>query len=88
MTAGGGVDELGVDSDLVPGPAHAAFEDIAHTELLGNLLHLHRFPLVCEDRIASNNKQSGNFRKVGDEIIGHSIAEILLFLVPTHIIKR
>jgi hypothetical protein len=34
----GGVDQLDVDPHLVPGTLHAAFEDRAHLEFLGDRL--------------------------------------------------
>jgi len=38
MCVGLGVDQLGVDADLIARPADAAFEYIAHTQLAPNLL--------------------------------------------------
>ena len=41
-----GVDQLGVDPDLVAGSLDAAFEQVANAELAANLLRVDR--LVCD----------------------------------------
>jgi len=43
-----GIDELGIDPDSLPIPAHASFEDIPDTKLFGYFLDFNRFPLVRE----------------------------------------
>ncbi len=50
MLVGGGVDQLDVDPHLVAGPLHAAFEDRADLEFLGNSLDGHGGPAVLLDR--------------------------------------
>jgi hypothetical protein len=48
MGVGLGVDQLGVDTDLVARPPDAAFEDIAHTKIASDLLGIDPFVLVSE----------------------------------------
>ncbi len=37
MPAGRCIDQLSVDPHLIAGPAHAAFEHVAHAQFLGDL---------------------------------------------------
>jgi len=53
-----GVDQLHVDSDLVAGPPHAAFEDIADAELAPDLLHIDARALVGKGGVAAITKLS------------------------------
>jgi len=52
MRIGLGVDQLGVDADLVARPAHAAFQHIAYPQLAANLLGVDAPALIGEDSIA------------------------------------
>ena len=48
VAAGGGVVKLRGDTHAVAAFAHAAFDDIADAELLGDLLHMDRLALINE----------------------------------------
>ena len=83
--AGGGIDQLGGDPHPVVGLAHTAFQHIPHAQLLAHVLYLHRFALVGEGRVAGDDKQAGDLREIGDEVLGDPVAEILLLGVAAHV---
>ena len=56
VRAGRRVNQLPSDTHPVAGFAHAAFEHIAHTELLRHLLHVDRLALVGEGRVAGDHE--------------------------------
>ena len=76
-----GGDQLRIDVNLLAGPPHAAFEDIADTEVAPDLLHVDRFALVGERRAAGYYNASGNLRQVGCQIIGDRVGEIFLLRI-------
>jgi hypothetical protein len=51
------VDKLRIDPHALASPLNTALEHIAHPEILGYLLHLHRLALVCESRVAGDDKK-------------------------------
>ena len=55
MIAGFGVDELDIDAHAIAAALEAAFEDIANVQLAPDCLHVERFGLVCERRIAGDH---------------------------------
>ena len=61
VTVGNGVDELGVDPDLLRRALNAAFEDIAHTQFLGDLARIDPLSLVGECRVARDHEQAGTW---------------------------
>ena len=85
MLAGGGIDQLGRDPHLVVRFADAAFQYIPHSHLAADVLHFGRFAFVSERRVACDNKETGNLREVGRNVLGDAVAEILLLLVVTHV---
>jgi hypothetical protein len=56
VTAGRRVDQLPADAHPVAGFAHAAFEHVAHAELMRHLPHVDRLALVGEGGVAGDDK--------------------------------
>jgi hypothetical protein len=80
-------DELCRDPDARAGFADASFKDERNPELLRYLLNFHRFALVGECGVAGDDQQSGNFRQVGDDVLGNAITEIFLFGIAAHVVE-
>jgi len=57
---------------------HAAFKDVAHTEVTGHVADLDGLPLVGEDRIPGDDEQPRQLRESGDEVLGDSVVEVLV----------
>ena len=57
VAAGRDIVELRRDADAVAALAHAAFEYISHTKLLGDLLHMHGLALVRKRRVAGDDEK-------------------------------
>src|SRR6516164_4972671 len=60
-----GIDQLGVDANLLARPLDAAFEHIAHPQLAADLLRVDRFVLVGEGAIARDHETVGDPRQIG-----------------------
>src|SRR5690606_33139825 len=82
------VNQLSGDSHLVPGLAHAAFQHVAHTEFVADILDVHRPPLVGEAGIVRDDEQPADARQRGDDVLHHAIGEIVLFRVPAQVVER
>src|SRR6516225_6413745 len=88
MGAGGRIDKLAADAHPLPGPAHAALEDIADTKLAADLLWVDGFSFVGECGIASNDEKPAPFRQRRDDVLSNAVDEIFLLGIPTDIVKR
>ena len=88
MRPGLGRDELGVDLHFFAQAAHAAFEQIAHAELLADLLRVDRLALVGEGRAAGDDEAVWQMREVGGQVVGDPVGEIVLLLVAGKILER
>ena len=78
MRAGFGIDQLRVHPNLVTGPPHAAFEDIANAELAADLLYVDRLALVGKSGVAGDHEAAGDPRQIGRQIVGDPVGEIFL----------
>ena len=88
MSAGCRVDQLPGDAHPVAGLAHAAFEHVAHAELLRHLLHGDRLALVGEGRVARDDEEPRQPRDCGRDLLDHAIDEILLLGIAGQVLKR
>ncbi len=82
-----GLDQLARDANPVAGLAHAAFEHVAHTQLAADLLHVDRFSLVGEARIARDDKQQWQPRDCRCDVLDDAVSEILLLGVAAHVLE-
>ncbi|MBK6452488.1 MAG: hypothetical protein IPF84_08105 [Proteobacteria bacterium] len=70
-------------------PAHAAFEQSGHTELLADLANIDVLAsFEREARRAGGDMDARNFRQGVDDFLGHAIAEILVLGIGTHVCER
>ena len=78
MRARFGVDELRVDAHPVLIALHRAFEHIANAELLADLLGVDALALEGEGRVAGDDEAALDARKLGREVLGDAVGEIVL----------
>jgi hypothetical protein len=75
MRAGLGINQLGIDPDLIARTPYAPFQHIAHTEFVTDLLRIDRLVFVGERGIAGDHEHAGNPRQVSRQIIGDASAK-------------
>ncbi len=75
------IDKLGSDAYAATCIAHRAFEHVVHAELAVDRLHVHRLPFVRKTRIAGHDKEPGDPRKCGDNLVHHTLSEIFLLRI-------
>ena len=88
VSAGGRVDQVGIDPQRAVGPLHGAFEHVAYPEIARDVLHLHRAILVLERRVGGGHKQARELREVGDDVVGDAVGEVGLLRVAGEILER
>ena len=88
LPARGRVDELRIDTDLVTGPAHAAFQHVAHAQLLRRPRAPSARALEGKDRVPGDDEQPRDLRQVGDEVLGHAVDEVRLLRIAAQIRER
>src|SRR6185369_5524169 len=69
VIAGHRIDQLGGDADSVPGPAHAALDDIAHAKLAADLADIDSAAFECKSVIARDHEQGPEAGKFGDDVL-------------------
>ena len=82
-----GANQLSGDADARPGLPHTSLQNEVNTEALCHFRHLHCFALVGEHGVPCHDEQPRNFRKIGDDVFGDTIAEIFLLRVAAHVVK-
>ena len=88
MRPGFSLDQLRADADAVAASPHRAFKDIAHAKLAPDLLHVDRLAFVGEARISRDDEQPADAAERGDDLLDHSVGEILLLRIPAQIGER
>src|SRR5437763_15854864 len=68
--------------------AHAAFDNVAHAELAPDLAHIAAFALELEDRGACHDLELWHLGKHVQELFGHAVGEIILFVFAADVGKR
>ena len=87
MSAGLCLNQLRRHADALAAPADATLEHISHAKLSGDLAHVDRFALIGERRVASNDEEFVNVRKLRDEVLSYAICEELLVGIAAHVDK-
>src|SRR5271157_1343106 len=87
LKAGGGIDELDVDADLIPSFADAAFQKIPHTQLTSDLGSGFIRAFKSCDRVAGSNIHSLDFREFCRDLVGHAVAEVGAVLLGAEILE-
>ncbi len=88
MTAGSGVDQLGIDPHLIAYPANTAMNEETNIEPVCHMADVQGLAFVDERGITGDDQEIGAFRQAGDQIIGHAIGKIFLFEIDAQIVKR
>src|SRR3990172_7684661 len=88
MALRGGVDQLGVDAHPRAGFLYAAFQHVRDAQLPAHLPNVRRLALVSKGRMAGDDEQAEEPGKVGDEVIGDCVAEVVLFWVAAEVLER
>ena len=78
-------DQLAGDADAVAGLADTAFEDVRHTESLGDLANVGVLALEGEGGGTGDDAQIGDVRQHVDDLFGQAVAEVFLLLVAAHV---
>ena len=82
----GGVDQLRVDADPVPG-LRTLPSSTSDAKLAPHMPNVDRFALVGEGRIARDDEQPTQSGQRCDDILGNTIRKILLFGIAAHILE-
>ena len=82
-----GIDQLGVDPDLVARAPDASFENVRNTQRLSNFADVVRFPLVLHHRRARNHFQIANLRQVGEHVVLNPVREKGILFVGAQVFK-
>src|SRR6185369_2299106 len=88
MPVGLCVDQLYGDAHAVAGPSHAAFDDVLHPEVLGDLPHVDRLAFEFEGGVARDHEQIVKARQVGQDVLGQTVGEELLLRHTAHVGER
>ena len=79
------IDELRGDADPRASLSNAALQDELDRKILADLLHARGFPLVAKGSVVRDHEETRNLRQVGNEILGDTVAKILLLRISTHV---
>jgi hypothetical protein len=87
VTAGGDVDELGRDADVVAVLAHAAFDDVVDAELFADSLVVDGFLLVNERGVPRDHIEPAQLGQRGDDVLADAFGKIFLLRLAGEIGK-
>ena len=74
---------------MVSGPTDAAFDYVAHTELLRDFLEVApRAALILHHRCAADHFQVLDLGKVREQLVLHTVGEKRVFFVVAQILQR
>jgi hypothetical protein len=79
---------LGIDPHPLPDLPDAAFQQIAHPDVAGDLLHVRQLAFVDERRVTGDDDGPMDLRQFGRAVFGQTIDEMFLFRVAPEIGKR
>src|SRR6516164_5944925 len=72
------INKLRGDADAPAAPPDATLQDVECAQLPPDLPDIDRLALVLEGGIASDDRELGEPRQLGCNILGHAIAEVVL----------
>ncbi len=88
MRVGARIDQLRVDSHLVPRPLHTTLEQMRHAQLLPDLAQVaRRVALVIHHRGAADHFQVGEFGQSGQDLILHAVGEEGVVFIAAEIVE-
>src|SRR4029453_9015918 len=82
------VNELAGNANPLAALPEAALEHVANTKLPSQMLHIHRFALVSEGRVAGNDEEPVQSGQRRDDVLSDSVAEVLLLGITRHVGER
>jgi hypothetical protein len=85
MVARLGLDQLPGHTDTLAQLADAAFQYVAHAELAGDLLGIHRLALVGERGVAGDNEESAVAGQRRDDVFDNAVDEVILLRIAAEI---
>jgi hypothetical protein len=85
MNIGDRVDDLSADADAVRIATHAAFDDIAHPQVLSDCPNIDRVALVGKGRMPCDHDKARDPRQIGDEILCQAVAKVFLLRITAHV---
>ena len=88
VVVGVGPDQLRRDPHPMPRFAHAAFEHIAHAQLLADLLDVDGLALVGEGRVAGDHREGAPAGEQRDDVLGDAVGEKFLLRIVAEIGER
>src|SRR5215831_1566717 len=88
MTAASSINELRGDPEAIARSANAAFDHICNPKLLPHPPKINILAAILKRRIARDNEEVPKPRQLGDDVLGDTVAEILLVRVSAHIGER
>jgi hypothetical protein len=88
MSAGCGLNELPSNTQAPARLANAAFEHISNAQLSADLLDVHRYTLVSEGGIPSDDEQWPEAGECRYDVFNNSVGKVLLLGIATHILER
>src|SRR5438128_387236 len=81
----GGINQLGSDAHLSVGLAYAAFQHVPYTQLFAQFWYFYCLPFVKEGGVTRNDKEARDTGEGTGEVLGDTIAKILLLRVAAHV---
>src|SRR2546430_16214966 len=85
MAATVAIDQLRIDTDSRAHPPDAAFEDEANVQFTRDLLHVHGNATIPERGRARAHRKAAPTRELGHDVLGASVAEIILLRITAHV---
>ena len=79
--------ELRRDAHAVAVLTHAAFDDVANSEFLPDLLDVDGLAFEGKRRVARDDEEPAQLGKGGDEVFADAVGEILLLRIVAHVDK-
>ena len=84
----GGFDQLHVHPHRVAALLHAAFQDVRHAKLAGDLGQVFRRALVMLGRGARDHLQIGDLRQAGQDFVLDAVGKVGVLLVAAQVLER
>src|SRR5262245_53341743 len=81
------VDDLGAYSNSLCRASDAALDDVTHAQIVRDRPDIGRFVPVGERGMPRDHKQAWHLGQIGYQVLGKSVAKVLLLRVTAHIGK-
>ena len=88
MRAGFGLDQLDGDAQAVAALLHAAFDHVGDAQLLADVAHIRRAPLVGEGGVARDDEERADARQRRGDRLDDAVGEVILSRLGRHVVER